>query len=340
MNDRSSLTRRGFVGATTGAALGFAFPAIALGAEPRTLSFAYDQPRETAYGIFADTFGSKLAELSSGALKVQVYPSAQLGSEPEAAQKVRSGDVDFTLNSAANAATIAPQVAVFALEYLYGDEKLLERSVLDPGVNDTVRKLFRSTATGAIALGMIMQTGLRNMYAKFPITSVNDIKGKKVRVQAAKTEDAFMNAYGAVPVHMPFGQVYTSLQTGVVEVAENGVGTYLSNKHYEVAPVLSLTQHEANNNVVMMSEKTWNSLDRNGQRWVEQAFAFAQHDEVPRSLSIDRDSLDKLKKLGVTVVSTVDKKSFSNTARPIIDKEATSLGPFAEQILKQIRALG
>jgi TRAP-type C4-dicarboxylate transport system substrate-binding protein len=89
-----------------------------------------------------------------------------------------------------------------------------------------------------------------------------------------------------------------------------------------------------------MSEKTWNSFDRNQQRWVEQAFAFAQHDEVPKSLVFDRDSLDKLKKLGVTVVSTVDKKSFSNTARPIIDKEAASLGPFAEQILKQIRALG
>ena len=125
-----------------------------------------------------------------------------------------------------------------------------------------------------------------------------------------------------------------------VEVAENGVGTYLSNKHYEVAPILSLTQHEANNNVILMSEKTWNSLERTQQHWVEQAFAFAQHDEVPKSLSIDRDSLDKLKKLGVTVVSMVDKKSFSNTARPIIDKEAAALGPFAEQILKQIRALG
>jgi tripartite ATP-independent transporter DctP family solute receptor len=340
MTDRPSLTRRGFVGATAGVMSAFAVPAIALGAEPRTLSFAYDQPRETTYGIFVDTFGSKLGELSSGALKVQGYPSAQLGSEPEAAQKVRSGDVDFTVNSAANTATIVPQAAVFALEYLYGDEKLLERSVLDPGINDTVRKMFRATATGAIALGMIMQTGLRNMYAKFPIASVNDIKGKKIRVQATKTEDAFMSAYGALPIHMPFGQVYTALQTGVVEIAENGIGTYLSNKHYEVAPVLSLTQHESNNTVVFMSEKTWNSFDRNQQRWVEQAFAFAQHDEVPKSLVFDRDSLDKLKKLGVTVVSTVDKKSFSNTARPIIDKEAASLGPFAEQILKQIRALG
>jgi tripartite ATP-independent transporter DctP family solute receptor len=340
MTDHRCLTRRSFVGATAAAAAGLAFPAIALGAEPRTLSFAYDQPRETAYGIFADKFGDKLGELSKGALKVQGYPSAQLGSEPEAAQKVRSGDVDFTINAAANAATIAPQIAVFSLEYLYTDEKVLEKSVLDPGINDTVRKLIRSTATGAIALGMIMQTGLRNMYAKFPIASVNDIKGKKVRVQATATEDAFMNAYGALPTHMAFGQVYTALQTGVVEVAENGIGTYLANKHYEVAPTLSLTQHEANNNVILVSEKTWNSFDRNQQRWVGQAFEFAQHYEVPKSLEIDRDSLDKLRKLGVSITTNVDKKSFSNTARPIIDKQAALLGSFAEQILKQIRALG
>jgi len=340
MTDRSSLTRRGFVGATAAGAATLAFPAIALGADARTLSFAYDQPRETAYGIFVDKFAERLGELSRGALKAQGYPAAQLGSEPEAAQKVRSGDVDFTVVAAANAATIAPQIAVFSLEYLYSDEKALERSVLDGGVNDTVRKLIRSSTTGAIALGMIMQTGLRNMYAKFPVTSVNDIKGKKVRVQATKTEDAFMNAYGALPTHMPFGQVYTALQTGVVEIAENGVGTYLANKHYEVAPVISLTQHEANNNVVLMSEKTWNSLDKNQQRWVEQAFDTAQHFEVPKSLEIDRDSIEKLKKLGVAVNLKVDKKSLSNIARPIIDKEAAGLGPFAEQILKQIRALG
>jgi tripartite ATP-independent transporter DctP family solute receptor len=340
MNDRPAPNRRTFIGTAGAVAASVAFPAIALGAEPRTLSFAYDQPRETSYGIFADKFADKLGELSKGALKVQGYPSAQLGSEPEAVQKVRSGDVDFTINAAANAATIAPQIAVFSLEYLYGDEKGLERSVLDPGVNDSVRKLFRTTSTGAVALGMIMQTGLRNMYAKFPITSVNDIKGKKVRVQATKTEDTFMNAYGALPTHMAFGQVYTALQTGVVDVAENGIGTYLANKHYEVAPVLSLTQHEANNNVTLVSEKTWNSFDKNQQYWVEQAFAFAQHYEVPKSLDIDHDSLAKLKSLGVTIVMNVDKKSLSNVARPIIDKEAAALGPLAEQILKQIRALG
>ena len=79
-------------------------------------------------------------------------------------------------------------------------------------------------------------------------------------MQATKTEDTHFPAYGAQTVHMPFGDVYTSLQTGVVNVAENGINVYLANKHYEVAPVLSITEHEANNNCIWVSDKTWNSL--------------------------------------------------------------------------------
>ena len=89
---------------------------------------------------------------------------------------------------------------------------------------------------------------------------VADLKGVKMRVQATVTEDTLFPAYGAQVVHMPFGEVYTSLQTGVVDMAENGINNYLVNKHYEPAPVLSLTEHEANNAVLFVSDKVWSSL--------------------------------------------------------------------------------
>ena len=103
--------------------------------------------------------------------------------------------------------------------------------------------------------------GLRTMYCKKEIRKVEDMKGLKVRVQATATEDMMFPAYGAQTVHMPFGSVYTSLQTGVVDVAENGVNVYLVNKHYEVAPVLSMTEHEANNSLVWISDKLWQEPD-------------------------------------------------------------------------------
>ena len=130
-----------------------------------------------------------------------------------------------------------------------------------------------------------MTMGMRNMYSKKEIKSVDDIKGQKVRVQATKTEDTHFPAYGAQTVHMPFGEVYTSLQTGVVNVAENGVNVYLANKHYEVAPVLSLTEHEANNNCIWVSDKTWNSLTDEEKKWVQAAAEEVAKTEPAKALA-------------------------------------------------------
>src|SRR5438477_10609142 len=109
------------------------------------------------------------------------------------------------------------------------------------------------------------------MYARREIRKNDDMQGLKVRVHATPTEDTLFPAYGAQTVHMPFGEVYTSLQTGVVNVAENGVNVYLANKHYEVAPILSMTEHEANNNCIWVSQKTWDSLSPEQQKWVQAA---------------------------------------------------------------------
>ena len=103
------------------------------------------------------------------------------------------------------------------------------------------------------------------------------MKGMKIRVQATATEDAMFPAYGAQTVHMPFGSVYTSLQTGVVDAAENSVNVYLVNKHYEVAPVLSMTEHEANNALLFVSDKLWQSLSAEQKGWVKTAAPRSQY---------------------------------------------------------------
>src|SRR5258708_20016956 len=101
----------------------------------------------------------------------------------------------------------------------------------------------------------LMTMGMRNIYSKKEVKSVDDIKGMKIRVQATKTEDTHFPAYGAQTVHIPFGEVYTSLQTGVVQAAENGINVYLSNKHYEVAPTMSMTETAATNPFISATPK-------------------------------------------------------------------------------------
>jgi TRAP-type C4-dicarboxylate transport system substrate-binding protein len=160
-----------------------------------------------------------------------------------------------------------------------------------------------------------------------------------VRVQATPTEDAIFPAYGAQTVHMPFGSVYTSLQTGVMDVAENGINVYLANKHYEVAPVLSLTEHEANNSLVWVSDKLWNSLSPDQQKWVQTAADEVNKNQPAKAIELEHQSLEKLKSIGVKVVSDVDKSGFIKVADPYLDKFAKELGPHAEKVKDLIRAI-
>jgi tripartite ATP-independent transporter DctP family solute receptor len=305
-------------------------------AAQRKFSFAYDQPHTTAYGIAADIFEAKLKELSGGKLLINQFPGAQLGQEPVVLQKLRSGDIDFAITSTANASTVAPQAGVMSLHFIFRDEEHLKKVLASPQVVDAFRSMVAESVQGAHVMAL-MTMGMRNMYSKKPIKSVEDVKGMKVRVQATKTEDTHFPAYGAQTVHMPFGEVYTSLQTGVVNVAENGVNVYLANKHYEVAPVLSLTQHEANNNAIWVSEKVWSGFSDQEKKWVQAAAEEVGRVEPAKALALEQESAVKLKKMGVEVVEKVDKSGFAKAAQPIQDQLAKELGPHAVKILGLIR---
>src|SRR5262245_4692178 len=302
----------------------------------RKFTFGYDQPRSTAYGIAADIFDAKLKELSGGKLSIDQFPGAQLGQEPVMLQKMRSGDIDFVITSTANASTLAPQAGVFSLHFIFRDEKHLANVLADKTVSTAFRDMIKDSVQGAQVLGLLTM-GFRNIYSKKDIKALDDVKGMKIRVQATKTEDTHFPAYGTQTVHMPFGEVYTSLQTGVVNAAENGINVYLANKHYEVAPVLSITEHEANNNCMWVSEKTWNSLSDQEKQWVQAAADEVSKQEPGRALQLEKDSAERLKKMGVKVVDGVDKSGFMKAAQPIQDQLAKELGPHAVKILELVR---
>ncbi len=137
---------------------------------------------------------------------------------------------------------------------------------------------------------------------------------------------------------MPFGDVYTSLQTGVVEFAENGVNVYLAGKHYEVAPIMSMTEHEANNSVLWISEKTWNSFTDEQKKWVEIAADEVAKLEPPYALKLEKESGERLQKMGVKLVD-VDKSGFMNAVKPIQDSLAKELGPHAVKMVEIIRSI-
>ena len=325
--------------ATMAAAAALAAFGLAAGdaaAQQKKFSFGYDQPHSTGYGIAADIFNAKLKELSGGKMGIDQFPGAQLGQEPVMLQKLRTGDIDFIITSSANAATVAPEAGVMSLHYLFRDENHLRRAIADPAVVTALKDMIKQKVQGAQIL-CVETLGLRNIYGKKEVHKVEDLAGMKVRVQATKTEDASFPAYGAQTVHMPFGEVYTALQTGVVDMAENGVNVYMSNKHYEVAPIMSFTEHEANNGFIWVSEKTWTGLSDEEKKWVQGAADEVARVQPEKALQLEKDSAAKLQKMGVKLVKDVDKSGFMKAAKPIQEQLAAELGPNATKILELIR---
>lgn len=306
--------------------------------EVKHFRFAYDQPRNTGYSIAGDLFADKLKELSKGTMIVDQYPGAQLGQEPQLLQLVKSGDIEFAIISSANTATISPQAGVMSLHFLFRDEAHVIKALADPKVFDAIKTMIDDTAQGLHVIGTGSQ-GVRHIYSKREVHNVGDLKGMKVRVQATATEDTMFPAYRAQTVHMPFGSVYTSLQTGVVEAAENSINVYLVNKHYEVAPVLSITEHEANNALLFVSDKLWQSLSAEQKQWVQTAANEVSTKEPAKAFDLEHSAMKKLKGFGVKVVEDVDKKTFTAIADPYLDKLAKDLGPHAEKIKNLIRAV-
>src|SRR5256886_11854828 len=306
--------------------------------EAKHYRFAYDQPKTTGYGILGDIFSDKLKEVSKGSILIDQYPGAQLGQEPQVLQLVKAGDVEFCISSSANAATLSPQAGVMSMHFLFRSEGHLIKAIADPSVSTAVKAMIADTVQGARVIA-VATLGLRNMYSKREIRKIEDIKGLKVRVQATPTEDTMFPAYGALTVHMPFGSVYTSLQTGVVDVAENGVNVYLANKHYEVAPVLSMTEHEANNSFTWVSDKVWNSLSSEQKGWVQAAADEVNRNQPAKAVALEHESAAKLKSIGVKIVTDVDKSGFQKIADPYLDKMSADLGPHATKIKDLIRGI-
>ncbi|WP_298252352.1 TRAP transporter substrate-binding protein [Bradyrhizobium sp.] len=306
--------------------------------EVRHYRFAHDQQLNSGYSIAYDIFSAKLKELSKGTMLVDQYPGAQLGQEPQILQLVRSGDIDFAIVSSANTSTIAPEAGVMSLHFLFRNEDHNVKALGDEKVFAAIRDMIDNTVTGIHAIGLGTQ-GFRHMYGKREVRKVEDLKGYKVRVQATATEDTMFPAYGAQTVHMPFGSVYTSLQTGVVDFGENAVNVYLINRHYEVAPVLSMTEHEANNAILWVSDKLWQSLNAEQRGWVLAGGRDVSLQEPKRAFDLERSAAAKLQKMGVKIVTDVDKTGFQKIADPYLDKLAKGLGPHAEKIKDLIKAV-
>lgn len=314
----------GLVAVTFLAALIGLLPAApALGQDIR-IRAGHDQPVGSMYDVGHTTFKKLVEERSQGRIKVEVFPAAQLGSEVAMIEGLRLGTIDVVVAHVANASTVVPELALFSVAYLFQDRDHFERVVSDPRFQSRIAELVASKKLGISVIGYYA-AGVRNVYSRRgPAATPDDLKGTKIRVMNNPVEARIWTTFGAIPTPMNFGEVYSSLQSGVIDAAENAPAVIESNKHYEAARNIILTEHQRSLSLLLMNEKKLAGLPADLRRVVLEAAVQAAVQERTTDAQLNAQAVDRMKAKGANVV-VPDRAKFAALVGPIQDDVARDL---------------
>jgi tripartite ATP-independent transporter DctP family solute receptor len=264
------------------------------------------------------SMGKKLEAATNGRISIQMYPSMQLGGEKEMIEQVQVGALQIARISVGAMGPVVDELNVFNMPFIFRDEQHMRKVIDGPIGQELLEKISSNPNSRLIALGW-MDAGTRNVYSNKPVTKPADLKGMKVRMMGNPIFVETMNAMGGNGVAMGFNELYSAMQTGVVDGAENNEPTVLAQNHYQVAKVYSLTGHLIIPEIFVFSKRTWETLTPEDRALVKRFSREAQLEQ--RQLWDEKTSkaTDELKSKGVQFV-TADKAAFYKATQPIRDK--------------------
>ena len=260
--------------------------------------------------------GELIKERTAGRYSVEVYHSAQLGEEKDTIEQTQTGVIDLNRVSMGPFNGIVPETAVPSLPYMFRSVDQM-RHVMDGPIGDEILKAFEAHDLVGLAF---YDSGARSFYnTKKDITSIADLKGMKFRVIQSDVFVDMVNALGANATPMAYGEVYSALETGVIDGAENNWPSFESAKHYEVAKHYTVDQHQIVPEVLVMAKPSWDKLSPEDQAIVKQA----AKDSVVKMRELwdaqEKKSRDIVEKAGVKV-SEIDKQPLIDAMKPVYDK--------------------
>ena len=292
------------------------------------LGETHPQDYPTTKGVYE--FAKLVKERSNGRIIVEVYHSKQLGEERAVIEQVQLGAIDMTRVSVSAASAYVRDLDALQLPYLYRNSDHMWK-VLDGAIGaEILKKLEPSNFVG---VGWF-EAGSRNFYTKKQVKTVGDLKGLKIRVQQAPLMVGMIEALGAVATPLPFGEVYSALQTGVIDGAENNWPSYLSTSHYEVAKYFIVDEHTRVPEITLGSKKVFDKLSKE-----DRALIFKAHkDAVPYQIRLWND-FEKVAEKAVrekgsviTQVSPAEKQKFMDAMKPLYDKQPAEILSVANKI--------
>ena len=261
-------------------------------------------------------FAELVEEKSDGRIKINVFPNGQLGDEKSVIEQVQLGAVEFTRVSTGPLAEFSKPLGVFALPYIF-DNSEHQWNFLN---SDKGKELLKGLEAAKLLGLAYYDSGSRNFYTNKPVNSVEDLKGHKIRVQQNQINMDLIDALGGSATPMPYGEVFSSLQTGVIDGAENNLPSYVSANHYQTAKNIILDGHQRVPEVVIMSKAIWDKLSDKDQKIIQEAAQESVATEREEWAKMEKDSEAKMKEAGVNIVKVDDIKPWQDKVKPVIDK--------------------
>ncbi|WP_298541861.1 TRAP transporter substrate-binding protein [uncultured Aquimarina sp.] len=257
--------------------------------------------------------GEKLEKKSNGTLKVKLYPSGQLGAERECLELLQIGSLDITKVSAAVLENFITEYKVFSIPYLFRDRQHAFQ-VFDGTIGDDMLTKGDKYRLRGLTF---YDAGSRSFYTKEKsINTPEDLKGLKIRVQKSNMAVAMVNSLGGSPTPISWGELYTALQQGVVDGAENNLPSFYTSKHYEICKYFSLDQHTSVPDVLLIGLDTWERLSKQEQIWLKEAAKESTIEQRRLWADSEKESLDAITASGVEII-TPDKVLFEKQTESI-----------------------
>lgn len=284
-------------------------------AEKVTLKLAHNLERSHVVHQAFEQMAKEVQQLSNGTMRIRIYPSSQMGSARETLELLQNGALDMTKGSASDLESFDNVYAIYNMPYLFKDQQHFNNVVYGP----VGKEIMDSTKDKGFFSMAAYVAGTRSFYAKKPITSPADLKGMKIRVQASPTTIKMIELMGGSPTPISFGEVYTAMQQGVVDGAENNVPSWVQTRHIEIANVLSEDEHASIPDYLVIATKTWEKLTPEQQAILTKA---ARDSEVYQQKlwdQVDAESRAQAKAMGASIVS-VDKAPFRAAVQPLYDE--------------------
>ena len=276
--------------------------------------------------------GKKLEAATDGRLTLQMFPSMQLGGEKEMIEQAQLGALQLARISVGAVGPVVDDVNVFNLPFVFRNAKHME-AVIDGDIgNELLAKISANEKTGLIALCW-MNAGSRNIYNnKRPIKTMADLKGLKVRMMGNPLFVDTMNALGGNGVALGFDQVFSSMQTGVIDGAENNPPSFMAQNHHQVAKYFTMTEHLIIPELLVFSRISWQKLTPADQALIRKAAKEAQAEQRVLWYEAENAALDKMKAAGTQMIMDVDKKPWQDAVKPVWDKYGAKYAEMIKRI--------